>query len=150
MHISAKADYAVRATVEMAAKNGLMKGEELAEAQGIPLKFLENILIELRHAGIVRSQRGRDGGYLLAAPADEVAIADIVRAVEGPLADVRGRPPEDVHYDGPAEALEGVWIALRANLRAVLEHVTVADVAADSLPTYVLELASDPDAQEHR
>ena len=150
MHISAKADYAVRAGLELAGKVGPVRGEDIAEAQGIPLKFLENILIELRHAGLVRSQRGREGGYWLAVPANEIAIADIVRIVEGPLADVRGMPPEEVHYKGPAEALEGVWIAVRANLRAVLETVTVADVATGALPRSVLELALDPDAQEHR
>jgi Rrf2 family protein len=146
VRISAKADYAVRAAVELATADGPVKGDRIAEAQSIPLKFLENILIELRHAGLVRSQRGRDGGYWLAKPAAEISIADVVRAVEGPLANVRGAPPESVHYSGPAEALEQVWIAVRANLRAVVEQVTVADVASGSLPERIAELAQDPDA----
>ena len=146
MRISAKADYAVRAAVELASVDGPVKGDAIAQAQQIPLKFLENILIEMRHAGLVRSQRGREGGYWLARPADEITIADVVRAVEGPLAHVRGEPPETVHYPGPAEALEQVWIAVRANLRAVVEQVTVADVASGTLPDEIIELAKDPDA----
>ena len=146
VRISAKADYAVRAAVELATGEGPVKGDAIAQAQEIPLKFLENILIEMRHAGLVRSQRGREGGYWLARPADEITIADVVRAVEGPLAHVRGEPPETVHYPGPAEALEQVWIAVRANLRAVVERVTVADVASGSLPDEIVELADDPDA----
>lgn len=147
MKVTAKADYAVRAVLELAtADNGLVKGERIARAQSIPLKFLENILIEMRHHGLVRSQRGRDGGYWLAKPADEITIADVVRSVEGPLAHVRGEPPEEVHYSGPAEALEHVWIAVRANLRAVVENVTVADVASGTLPPEIERLAKDPDA----
>ena len=136
----------MRAAVELASVDGPVKGEHLSHSQQIPLKFLENILIEMRHAGLVRSQRGREGGYWLARPADEITIADVVRAVEGPLAHVRGEPPETVHYPGPAEALEQVWIAVRANLRAVVEHVTVADVASGALPDKIVELADDPDA----
>ena len=150
VRISAKADYAVRAALEMVGSEGPVKGDHIAEAQEIPLKFLENILIEMRHAGLVRSQRGRDGGYWLARPADEITIADIVRSVEGPLAHVRGEAPEDVQYEGPAEALEHVWIAVRANLRAVVEHVTVADVASGSLPEAVVRLSKDPDARTSR
>jgi Rrf2 family protein len=150
MRISAKADYAVRAAVELATGDGPVKGDHIAQAQEIPLKFLENILIEMRHHGLVRSQRGRDGGYWLAKPAEEITIADVVRAVEGPLAHVRGEPPEEVHYHGPAEALEQVWIAVRANLRAVVEHVTVADVASGTLPKAIDRLARDPDARVTR
>ena len=146
MRISAKADYAVRAAVELASVEGPVKGETISQAQEIPLKFLENILIEMRHAGLIRSQRGRDGGYWLARPADEISIADVVRAVEGPLAHVRGEPPESVHYGGPAAALEQVWIAVRANLRAVVELVTIADVASGELPAEIAALADDPDA----
>ena len=146
MRISAKADYAVRAAVALASSEGPVKGDHIAQSQEIPLKFLENILIEMRHHGLVRSQRGRDGGYWLAKEADEISIADVVRAVEGPLAHVRGAPPEEVHYHPPAEALEQVWIAVRANLRAVLEEVTVADVASGDLPKAVANLAKDPDA----
>ena len=146
MRISAKVDYAVRAAVELASAEGPVKGDRIAEAQDIPLKFLENILIEMRHHGLVRSQRGRDGGYWLAKDADEISVADVIRSVEGPLAHVRGAPPEEVHYHGPAEALEHVWIAVRANLRAVVEHVTVADVASGKLPPEIEALAQDPDA----
>ena len=150
VRISAKADYAVRAAVELASVDGPVKGDRLAEAQSIPFKFLENILIEMRHHGLVRSQRGRDGGYWLAKPPDEITIADVVRSVEGPLAHVRGEPPEEVHYQGPAEALEQVWIAVRANLRAVVENVTVADVASGTLPPDIERLANDPDARVTR
>ena len=136
----------MRAAVELASQEGPVKGDRLSEAQDIPLKFLENILIEMRHHGLVRSQRGRDGGYWLAREADEITIADVVRAVEGPLAHVRGEPPEDVHYRGPAVALEHVWIAVRANLRAVVEHVTIADVASGRLPKEIEELVEDPEA----
>ena len=146
MRISAKSDYAVRAAVELAAGNGMVKGEAIAQAQDIPLRFLENILSDLRHAGIVRSQRGADGGYALAVPAAEVTVADVIRAVDGPLASVRGERPEHVSYLGAAEPLTQVWIAVRANLRAVVEHVTLADLAAGRLPAAVGALADDPDA----
>jgi Rrf2 family protein len=147
VRVSAKADYALRATIELAAAGeGPVKGERIAQAQEIPLKFLENILGDLRHAGIVRSQRGAEGGYWLARPAEEITVADVVRAVEGPIANVRGLGPESVEYAGSAERLREVWIAVRANLRAVLEHVTLADVAQRDLPHSVEELARDPDA----
>jgi len=148
MRISAKADYAVRAAVELAGSTGEkpVKAERIATAQEIPLNFLENILGELRHAGIVRSHRGADGGFRLAKPADEVTIADIIRAVEGPLASVRGGPPEETSYPGTSAALPRVWIAVRANLRQVVEHVTVADVANGSLPASIDKLAEDPEA----
>ncbi|HUE27262.1 MAG TPA: Rrf2 family transcriptional regulator [Solirubrobacteraceae bacterium] len=148
MRISAKADYAVRAAVELAAApdDRPVKAERVATAQGIPLNFLENILGELRHAGIVRSQRGAEGGFRLAKPADKITVADVMRAVEGPLASVRGGPPEDASYGGAATALPRVWIAVRANLRAVVERVTLADVAAGHLPARVDKLAEDPEA----
>src|SRR5438309_10457127 len=147
MRVSAKVDYAVRAAVELAAaESPPLKGELISQAQEIPLKFLENILGDLRHAGIVRSQRGAEGGYWLARPAEEITVADVVRAVDGPIANVRGLGPESVEYAGSAERLRDVWIAVRANLRAVLEHVTLADVARGELPTTVRELAADPDA----
>ena len=148
MRISAKADYAVRASVELAAATDEkpVKAERIATAQDIPLNFLENILGELRHAGIVRSHRGADGGFRLAKPADEITIADIIRAVEGPLASVRGGPPEETSYPGASEALPRVWIAVRANLRRVVEHVTVADVASGKLPAAIDRLAEDPEA----
>jgi Rrf2 family protein len=147
MRISARADYAVRAAVELAAAGqGPTKGEAVARAQSIPLKFLENILLDLRHAGIVRSRRGTDGGYWLARDADQITVADVIRAVDGPLASVRGERPEEVAYDGAAGSLSQVWIAVRANLRAVVERVTIADVAAGKLPPAIQRLASDPDA----
>ncbi len=148
MRISAKADYAVRAVVELAAATDEkpIKAERIATAQKIPLNFLENILGELRHAGIVRSHRGAEGGFRLAKPADQITVADVIRAVEGPLASVRGGPPEDSEYTGAAEALLRVWIAVRANLRKVVEHVTVADVAGGRLPKAVDKLAEDPEA----
>ena len=147
MRVSAKADYALRAVVELAvAADGPVKGERVATAQGIPLKFLENILGELRHAGIVRSQRGAEGGYWLARPADEITVADVIRAVEGPIANVRGVRPEQVEYEGSAAPLREVWIAVRASLRSVLEEVTLADVAGDELPAVVRELVADPEA----
>jgi Rrf2 family protein len=148
MRISAKADYAVRAVVELAAASGEkpVKAERIATAQEIPLNFLENILGELRHAGIVRSHRGAEGGFRLAKAAEEITIADVIRAVEGPLASVRGGPPEDSAYGGASEALPRVWIAVRANLRRVVEQVTVADVAGGQLPHAIDRLAEDPDA----
>ena len=148
MRISAKADYAVRAAVELAAAAGErpVKAERIATAQDIPLNFLENILGELRHSGIVRSHRGADGGFRLAKPADAVTVADIIRAVEGPLASVRGGPPEEANYPGASAALPRVWIAVRANLRGVVEQVTVADIAHGRLPRSVDKLAEDPDA----
>jgi Rrf2 family protein len=147
VRVSAKADYALRAAIELAAAgDGPVKGERIAQAQEIPLKFLENILGDLRHAGVVRSQRGVEGGYWLARPADEITVAEVVRAVEGPIANVRGVGPETVEYVGSAERLRDVWIAVRANHRAVLEHVTIADLARGELPAAVEELAADPDA----
>ena len=148
MRISAKADYAVRAVVELAAATDdrPIKAERVAKAQDIPLNFLENILSELRHSGIVRSHRGADGGFRLARAPEKVTVADIIRAVEGPLASVRGGPPEDANYPGASEALPRVWIAVRANLRRVVEHVTVADVASGRLPEGIDQLAEDPEA----
>ena len=147
MRVSAKADYAVRAAIELAvAGDGPVKGERIATAQQIPLKFLENILIELKHAGLVRSQRGAEGGYWLARPPEEITLAEVIRSVEGPIANVRGEGPQDVDYHGSATKLKDVWVAVRANLRSVLEHVTLADLAHGELPTAVEELIRDPDA----
>ncbi len=147
MRVSAKADYAVRAMIELAAApEGPVKGEQVALAQGIPGKFLENILGDLRTAGLVLSRRGADGGYWLARSADEISLADVIRAVEGPLANVRGLRSEDVSYAGNAERLGEVWIAVRASLRAILEHVSVGELARGELPAPVEALAADPDA----
>jgi Rrf2 family protein len=147
MRVSAKADYAVRAAAELAAADeGPVKGNDLATAQDIPLQFLEHILLELKHAGIVRARRGAKGGYWLARPADEVTIADVVRAVEGPIAHVQSTPPESIEYRGNSEHLQEVWIAVRANLRAVLEETTLANLVSGELPSVVSELAASPDS----
>src|SRR3954447_19185236 len=150
MRVSAKVDYAVRAGAELAsaAGEGPVKGDHLATAQKIPLKFLENILLDLKHAGLVQSQRGAEAGYWLGEGPPEITLADVIRAVEGPIANVRGERPEQVEYAGVAEPLREVWIAVRGNLRAVLETVTVADVAAGRLPEDVARIASDPEAWE--
>ncbi|HEY8408760.1 MAG TPA: Rrf2 family transcriptional regulator [Gaiellaceae bacterium] len=150
MRTTAKADYAVRAAVELAAVGGLVNAEQIAQAQGIPLNFLENILRDLRRAGIVESRRGQAGGYALARPAEQISVADVIRAVEGPLANVRGQAPETLAYPGAAEKLRDVWVALRANIRAVLEGVTLADVARGELPARVEELTRDADAWVRR
>ena len=135
MRVSAKVDYALRAVTELAASPpGYVKAERLAAAQEIPLKFLENILLELRRAEIVASQRGTDGGYRLAKPAAEVSLADVIRAVEGPIATVRGVRPEETEYTGAAAPLRDVWIELRANMRAVLEETSLADLVSRSGP----------------
>jgi Rrf2 family protein len=147
VRVSAKVDYALRACAELAAAgDGPVKGERLAQAQEIPLKFLENILLDLKHAGLVQSQRGAEGGYWLAQPPEEIPLAEIIRAVEGPIANVRGMRPEQVEYAGAAASLREVWIAVRANLRSVLETVTLADLAAGRLPDQVVAIAADPDA----
>ena len=148
MQVSAKADYAIRAALELAvAENeGPLKGARISEAQDIPLKFLENILLELKHAGLVRTQRGAGGGYWLAQPAEEISLAEIIRVVEGPLANVRGEGPEEVEYTGVARPLQEVWIAVRANLRAVLESVTLADLSRGEVPDYIHDLTLDPQA----
>lgn len=152
MRISAKVDYAVRAAIELAAADTEepVKGDTIAEAQAIPLKFLENILGELKHHGIVGSRRGAHGGYWLNRPAEEVTLADIVRAVEGPLATVRGEGPEDLKYKGESAPLQQVWIALRANLRAVMDRVTLADVVSGELPAEVKELSEPAEAWSPR
>jgi Rrf2 family protein len=148
VRISAKVDYALKAAAELAVAEGAgpVKGDLIARAQEIPPKFLENILLELRHAGLVQSQRGAEGGYWLARPAAEITVADVIRAVEGPLANVRGIRPEAVEYHGPAEPLRQVWVGVRASLRGVLESVTLADVARDELPPSLSKLLADPEA----
>ena len=149
--VTAKADYAVRAVLELATVDeGLVKGERIAQAQSIPLKFLENILIDLRHAGIVHAQRGAEGGYRLARDPGDVTIGDVIRAVEGPLASVRGEPPESVSYSGAAEHLQTVWVAVRASLRSVLDDLTLAEVVDGRLPSRVRKLTERPDAWSRR
>ncbi len=153
MQVSAKTDYALRAAAELAraAAEGAepVKGDSISETQGIPKKFMENILHDLKRSGIVRTRRGASGGYWLALPAEEISLASIIRAVEGPLANVRGEWPEAVEYSGAAEHLQEVWIAVRANLRAVLESVTLADLVEGDLPALITELTRDPEAWVH-
>lgn len=135
----------MRAALELAvADGGPLKREQIAQAQEIPTAFLQNILVELRHAEIVEAHRGRDGGFRLARPADEITVADIVRAVSGPLAMVRGVRPPAVDYNPTAEPLREVWVALRTSIRAVLEHVTLADLAAKTLPPDVRKITANP------
>ena len=151
MRVSAKADYAVRAVAELAASpDGPVKGERLADSQDIPLQFLEHILLDLKHSGIVRARRGAKGGYWLAKPSDEVSIADVIRAVEGPIAHVQSAPPESITYTGSAKELQNVWIAVRASLRDVLESTSLADLVSGELPANVRKLADDKDAWEPR
>ena len=147
MRVSAKADYAARAAVELsAARDAPLKADRIAEAQGIPVKFLETILLELKHAGIVRSQRGPEGGYSLARPAEDISLADVIRAVDGPLANVRGDRPENVEYAGVAARLTDVWVAVRAALREILESTSLADLRDGTLPSRVADLTDDPEA----
>jgi Rrf2 family protein len=152
VRVSAKIDYALRAAVELAALGGdePVKGERIASAQGIPLRFLENILGDMRKAGLVESRRGVEGGYLLARPADQIALADVVRAVDGPLANISGSAPDALSYTGSAEQLRDVWVAVRAALRSVLEQTTLADVAGRKLPREVSAMIADPDAWQVR
>ena len=148
MRITAKVDYAVRAAIELAGatRTQPIKGDRIAHAQDIPMKFLENILSELRRAGIIGSRRGAEGGYWLAVPAKDITVADIIRAVEGPLANVQGVRPEALEFEGSAEPLQRMWVCVRASLRSVLEHVTIADLVAGTLPAKIDKLADDPDA----
>jgi Rrf2 family protein len=150
MRVTAKVDYAVRAATMLASRAAddgrPVKGDRIATSQDIPVKYLENILSELRQAGIVRSQRGAEGGYWLARPAAEITVADVIRAVEGPLAHVRGERAENLEYPEGTGGLQELWVAVRASLRAVLDHTTLADLAADDLPDAVRSLTRDPDA----
>ena len=151
MRISAKADYAVRAAVELAAAGGEpVKGEKLAEAQDIPLQFLEHILLELKHARLVRARRGAKGGYWLARAPEEITLANIIRAVEGPLANIQDLAPESTEYPGHAKHLTDVWIAVRVSLRRVLEQITIADLTEGRIPEPVGELIKDPGAWDTR
>lgn len=149
MRISAKSDYAIRAMAELAAVQGraTMRAEDIASAQDIPLNFLLGILRELRNAHLVRSHRGRDGGYSLSRPPEQIALADVIRAVDGPLANVRDMTLAQLSYPGPARTLRDVWMAVRGSLREVLENVTIADLAAGRLPRNVRELAQRHQAE---
>ncbi|MCP3770247.1 MULTISPECIES: RrF2 family transcriptional regulator [Streptomyces] len=148
MRISARADYAVRAALQLAASrdDAPLKTEAIADAQDIPHKFLEGILNDMRRGGLVLSRRGGNGGYRLARPAESISIADVIRVVDGPLVSVRGVRPPDLSYSGPAQSLLPLWIALRSNVREILEGVSLADVAAAELPADVAALTDAPDA----
>jgi len=148
VHISARADYAVRAMAELAVAppEEFLSVEVLAARQGLPPAFLEAILSTLRRAGLVTSRRGSAGGYRLAAAAEEISVADVLRAVDGPLATVRGLRPEDTAYVGAAAALPQVWVATRAAVRGVLESISVADLVADQMPKRVRALLDSPQA----
>lgn len=146
MHIPAKVDYGMRALLELAQTDGSATGEALARAQGLPAKFLAAILNDLRRAGLVTSQRGLEGGYRLGRPADQITVADVMRALDGPLAEVRGLRPEMTSYEGAAARLQDVWVATRASLRAVLERVTLEDVVKGQLPRDIAALVADPDS----
>jgi len=154
MRVTAKVDYAVRAATMLATHAASdarpLKGDRIATAQAIPVKYLENILSELRQSGIVRSQRGAEGGYWLARPADKITVADIIRAVEGPLAHIRGERAENLEYPDGTGALQELWVATRASLRLVLDNVTLADVASGVLPPDIAALTKSPDAWEPR
>ncbi|HLL67685.1 MAG TPA: Rrf2 family transcriptional regulator [Micromonosporaceae bacterium] len=165
MRLSARVDYALRAMAELAAATGaapdaavpaagdepvrsarLVTADRLAAVQEIPPKFLESILLQLRRGGIVTAQRGPEGGYRLARPADEISLADIIRVIDGPLANVRGHRPEELGYHGAAASLQEIWIALRASEREILELVTIDDVATGKMPDRVRDLSADPRA----
>ncbi|MER6358628.1 Rrf2 family transcriptional regulator [Streptomyces sp. NPDC001634] len=148
MRISARADYAVRAALQLAASgdDGPLKAEAIADAQDIPHKFLESILNDMRRGGLVLSQRGGNGGYRLARPAESISIADVIRVVDGPLVSVRGVRPPGLSYTGPAESLLPLWIALRSNVREILDGVSLADVASARLPAEVSALSDAPGA----
>jgi Rrf2 family protein len=152
VRVTAKVDYAVRSMVELAGstEGSPVKGERISAAQDIPLRFLENILTELRYDGLIRSRRGADGGYWLASEPGDITLAEVIRAVEGPLASVRGEPPDEVSFPGTAMPLQEVWIALRANMREILESVTIADVASGRLPDAVRRIVSDPSVWQAR
>ena len=152
MRMSAKAEYAVRAMTRLASvpAGTLVTTEEIAKSQGIPSQFLVDILSDLRTDRLVRSHRGRDGGYELARPSDQISVADVLRCIDGPLASVRDLGLGDLPYSGPTAALTDVWRALRASMRSVLEETTLADVAAGALPAHVDRLAQDYISQEDR
>jgi len=152
VRITAKADYAVRAALELAAAAGgdPVKGEQIAKAQDIPLQFLEQILLELKHARLVQARRGARGGYWLARPPEEITVADVIRAVEGPLANIHESAPEDLHYEGAAERLRDVWVAVRHNLRAVLETINLAELSQGRLPWRIDAMLNNPETWHKR
>ncbi|KAA2262710.1 Rrf2 family transcriptional regulator [Solihabitans fulvus] len=151
MRISAKVDYAVRAMAELAAARpgDLVRAEDVAAAQDIPVAFLLTILNDLKSAHLVRGHRGRGGGYSLARPSAEITVADVARAIEGPLARIRDVGLRDLSYTGPATALLDVWMAVRTSLRSVLENVTLADLVDGHLPPAITAMATEYRTKEH-
>jgi Rrf2 family protein len=151
MRVTALVDYAVRGALELAGEYpATLTADAIAERQKLPLAYTKKILVKMRLAGLVVAQRGGEGGYRLARSPDDVSVADIIRAVEGPLADVRGEPPESLDYPGTAQVLQTLWIATRASLRSVLERVTLADLATGDLPNLVDELTTADGAWRRR
>jgi Rrf2 family protein len=151
VQISARGDYAVRATLELAsAYPATLSAQALADAQGLPRKFLEAVLADLRRSGVVHAVRGADGGYVLSSPPDQVTIGMVLRAVDGPLAGVRGHRPEQTSYSGTATHLPQLWVAVRAALRSVVDEVCLADVVTGELPARIKELTAGPDAWQPR
>jgi len=150
MYVSARVDYAVRALCTLAASDGPRTAESLARSQDLPAKFLESILNDMRRAGLLTSQRGPDGGYRLTRPAAEITVADVIRPLDGPLAEIRGLRPEAANYAGAAEHLQAVWVAVRASLRSVLDEVTIAGIVSGDLPETVRRFTADPEAWRSR
>jgi Rrf2 family protein len=151
VEISAKSDYAVRALLELAAKApDLVKIDVIVGDQKLPRKFVEAILGDLRRAGIVRSMRGADGGYALARPASSISVGSVIRAVDGPLAEVRGLRPDEMNYAGLATHLPGLWVAVRASLRRVLDETSLQQLLTGKLPAHVRKMVDDPDAWARR
>jgi Rrf2 family protein len=146
MHIPAKVEYGLRALLTLTAAGVPQTAERLAEEQGLPPRFLGAILADLRRAGLVASQRGAEGGYRLARPAEKISVADVIRCLDGPLAEVRGFRPEVMSYDGAAEHLQQVWVAVRASMRSVLENVSLQDVVDGRFPRHVVKMTEDPDS----
>jgi Rrf2 family protein len=141
MYVTARADYGLRAAVELAGDGAAARTvAQLATAQGIPPRFLENILLILRHAGLLQSRRGTDGGFRLARPAEEITLAEILRALEGPLPSIHGLAATDLAYNGFATSLRDVWLAVSANLGSVLQNTTLDEVASGKLSPDVMRL----------
>ena len=151
MQISARGDYAVRAALSLAAAHpALMSAQAIAAEQDMPRKFLEAVLADLRRAGIVRAQRGAEGGYTLAQPPRDVTVGAILRAVDGPLAGVRGLRPEETSYQGAADNLPDLWVAVRAAVRDVVDEVSLAELVSGRMPAHVRKLTTRPDAWQPR
>jgi Rrf2 family protein len=151
VQISARGDYAIRAALSLASAHpSLMSAQAIAQQQDMPRKFLEAVLADLRRAGIVRAQRGAEGGYTLASLPREISIGAILRAVDGPLAGVRGLRPEETQYEGAAENLPRLWVAVRAAVRDVVDEVSLAELVSGRMPAHVRKLTNRPDAWQPR